>query len=197
MTRLNSHSALLALTLALLAGQCPAALSNDVTIKDGFGEEVTWRSGWFGHKSTGVKDRLGDSVLQSKGSFGGKETQVNILGNTFKRKKGLFGGTDVQASTIFGDKVTTKKGLFGRRKTTVDVSGISSCVHDLFARKGGQGVQPAPGGVYSSKSGLLPAFQPPASASGASAAGGNQEGNGSPDYSPGTVMPGGSSGTTP
>jgi len=132
---IRAYAAPIAIAGWLLIGLNTASFAwgNNLTIKDGFGEEVTVRHGLFGSKQRVIKDRLGDGVAQKTGLFGTRETQVNLLGNQFRKKKGLFGGSEIDGSTIFGDKVTTKKGWFGRRTTTVDVSGMSAVIHDLMA----------------------------------------------------------------
>lgn len=149
----------------LLASQFAPALArgNDLTIKSGFGEELTIENGFFGRKKRKVKDRMGNSVEHDTGLFGTKQTSVNALGNSFSRKKGLFGGSQIEGSTILGDKVTTKKGLFGRRKTTVDLSGVSGAIQGLVRS---QSAPKAPGN--------LPGY------GGAS---------GSPSSDPGSLMP--------
>jgi len=131
-----------ALTVLVTALSIVPALArgNDLTIKDGFGEEIQVQNGFFGHKTKVVKDRLGDGYAQKTGWFGSKEQDVNVLGNQLKRKKGVFGGEDISGSTIFGDNVTTKKGIFGRRKTTVDVSGSAAALQSLFKKNGGSDV---------------------------------------------------------
>jgi hypothetical protein len=126
--------ALLALAVAAITVAPALARGNDFVIKDGFGEEIQIRNGFFGRKTKVVKDRLGNGYSSKTGLFGTREQDVNILGNTVKRKKGLFGGSDIQGSTIFGDKVTTKKGIFGRRTTTIDASGISSVARNLWTK---------------------------------------------------------------
>lgn len=131
----HSSCLAIALFLAVSSASLAEARGNDLTIKNGSGEEIEIKHGWFGRKHKVVKDRLGDKIEHKNGLFGSKETNVNVLGNTFRRKKGWFGGTNIEGTTVFGDKVTTKKGIFGRRKTTVDASGISSVINNLFADK--------------------------------------------------------------
>ncbi|MBI4532793.1 MAG: hypothetical protein HY711_02510 [Candidatus Melainabacteria bacterium] len=134
MTRLN-------LTLAVLAGFTATTINSscyanhDVSIKDGFGEEISVKKDNLGQKKTVVKDRLGDNFEQKTSSFGTKETQVNVLGNTLQRKEGWFGSSDLEATSIFGDKIISKKDKLGRRKVTVDLSGISAVLNSLFADK--------------------------------------------------------------
>lgn len=136
--RRNFNGALLALVVAATTMAPALARGNDLVIKDGFGEQITVKNGFFGTKTRVVKDRLGNGFGEKKGLFGSKEQDVNILGNSVKRKKGIFGGSQIQGSTIFGDKVETKKGLFGRKTTTVDVSGMSSIARDLWAKNKGK-----------------------------------------------------------
>jgi hypothetical protein len=128
----NLNGALLALVLAVSTVAPSLARGNDFIIKDGFGEEVQVRNGFFGRKTKVVKDRLGNGYASKSGLFGTKEQDVNVLGNSFQRKKGILGGSDISGSTIFGDKVQTKKGIFGRRTTTIDASGISSVARGLW-----------------------------------------------------------------
>ena len=129
----NVSNVVVAGFVILSFANCAFASGNDLTIKDGFGEEVVIKNGLFGTKQHVVKDRLGDKFVQKKSVFGSKDTEVNVLGNSFKKKKGLFGSSEIEGTSILGDKVTTKKGWFGRRTTTVDVSGVSSVIRDLFA----------------------------------------------------------------
>jgi hypothetical protein len=159
----NNFNALLLVALVSAASTLPAlARGNDLTVKDGFGEEVKVTNGFFGHKTRVVKDRLGDGYAQKKGWFGSEEQDANVLGNSFKRKKGILGGSDLEGSTIFGDKVVTKKGIFGRRKTEVDVSGSASAIKALFNKgkdgtQGGSGAGILGGLLGAGKSGLSPA----------------------------------------
>lgn len=136
--RRKVNGAMLALTLAAITTAPALARGNDLVIKDGFGEQVVVKHGWFGKKTVTVKDRLGDGYTTNKGLFGTKEQSVNILGNGFTRKKGLFGGSQINGSTILGDKITTKKGIFGRRTTEVDVSGASQAIKALWDKHGSQ-----------------------------------------------------------
>lgn len=144
------NGALLALIMTATIAAPALARKNDLIIKDGQGEEIQIKHGFFGRGQTVVKDRLGNGYASKTGFFGTKEQQVGVLGNTFERKKGLFGGTSVNGSTIFGDKVQTKKGIFGRRTTTVDVSGTSNVLKSLWQQHGSQlmgktqNVSPAP-----------------------------------------------------
>lgn len=126
------NGALVAMTVTAVSMAPALARGNDLIIKDGFGEEVTVKHGFFGHDTKIVKDRLGDGYAQKKGWFGAKEQDVNMLGNSFSRKTGILGGTDLKGTTIFGDKVQTKKGVFGRRTTTIDVSGGASAIKALW-----------------------------------------------------------------
>ncbi|HEY9869951.1 MAG TPA: hypothetical protein V6D08_12360 [Candidatus Obscuribacterales bacterium] len=130
--------AALLVSLGILAGSLAPASADQLVIKDGFGEELSVRDGWFGRKDTVIKDRLGNKVVRKKGWFGSRQTEVNLLGNQFKKKKGWFGRSDIEASTILGDKITTRKGLFGNRTTTVDVSGVASAIRTLFAKEEAQ-----------------------------------------------------------
>lgn len=134
--RRNFNGAVLALVMSALAAAPAMARGNDLIIKDGMGEEVTVKHGFFGRGTTIVKDRLGNGYASNTGLFGTKEQQVQVLGNSLERKKGLFGGTSVQGSTIFGDQIKTKKGIFGRRTTTVDVSGTSNVLKALWQKHG-------------------------------------------------------------
>jgi hypothetical protein len=136
--RRNFNGAMLALVMSAVTIAPALARGNDLVIKDGLGEEVTMKHGFFGRGTTVVKDRLGNGYATSTGLFGTKEQQVKVLGNSFERKKGLFGGTTVQGGTIFGDKVSTKKGIFGRRTTTVDVSGTTGVLKTLWQQHGPQ-----------------------------------------------------------
>lgn len=133
MNPLKSRNLFVALTLGSIFMSPCLARGNDISIKDGFGEEVQIKHGWFGTKKKVVKDALGDSYVQNQGLFGGSNKEVNVLGNSFKNKKGVFGGSQTEGSTILGDKVTTKKGIFGRRTTSVDLSGSASALKSLFA----------------------------------------------------------------
>lgn len=135
--RRKFNIAILSLMMAATTMAPALARGNDVVIKNGFGEEVQIKNGFFGRKTTIVKDRLGDGYSTKKGLFGTKEQQVNVLGNSFSRKKGLLGGSDVKGSSIFGDKVETKRGIFGRRTTTIDASGVSSVVKNLWDKNKG------------------------------------------------------------
>lgn len=128
----------LAVICSMLSGSAWAR-GNDWTIKDGKGEELSIKHGWFGRKQVKVQDRLGNKLENKKGLWGSKETQVDLLGNQIKRKKGIFGGSQIEGSSILGDKITTKKGLFGRRQTTVDVSGVSSAIGSLLKGSGDSG----------------------------------------------------------
>ncbi len=128
----NFNRALMACMIVASTIGPALARGNDLIIKDGFGEEIQVKRGFFGRDTKIVKDRMGNGFATKKGLFGSKEQDVNVLGNSFSRKKGLLGGSQVQGSTIFGDRVTTKKGIFGRRTTTVDASGVSSVVKNLW-----------------------------------------------------------------
>jgi hypothetical protein len=132
------NGALLALILTATMVAPALARKNDLIIKDGQGEELQMKHGFFGRGTTVVKDRLGDGYATHTGLFGTKQQQVGVLGNTFERKKGLLGGSSINGSTIFGDKVQTKKGIFGRRTTTVDVSGTSNVLKTLWQQHGAQ-----------------------------------------------------------
>jgi hypothetical protein len=130
--RRNFNGAIVA-TMIAAATIAPAfARGNDIVIKDGFGENVVIKHGFFGHDTKIIKDRLGDGYAEKKGWFGTKEQDVNVLGNSFQRHKGLLGGTDIKGSTIFGDKIETKKGIFGRRTTCIDVSGGANALRTLW-----------------------------------------------------------------
>ena len=134
MIRLSLVGALLVSTiLATLNSSCYA--KHDLSIKDGFGEEVSVKKDLFGQKKTIIKDRLGDKVEQKTGLLGRKETNINVLGNTVQNKKGWFGSSNLEATSIFGDKITSKKDMLGRRKTTVDLTGISAVLQSLFAAR--------------------------------------------------------------
>jgi hypothetical protein len=124
--------------LGILAGSLTPASADQLVIKDGFGEELSVNDRWFGRKDTVIKDRLGNKLVRKKGWFGSRQTEVNLLGNQFKKKKGWFGRSDIEASTVLGDKISTKKGLFGNRTTTVDVSGVASAIRTLFAKEEAQ-----------------------------------------------------------
>ena len=63
-----------------------------------------------------------------------EETDVNVLGNSYKRQRGWFGGSTVSGSTILGDKVSTRRGIFGRRTTMIDASGTSSVLQGLWQK---------------------------------------------------------------
>jgi hypothetical protein len=130
----NLNSAVLAAIIAATTMAPAFARGNDLVIKDGFGEEVQIKNGFFGHKTKIVKDRLGNGFATKNGIFGSKEQDVNVLGNSFQRKKGIFGSSDVKGASIFGDKIETKKGFFGRRTTTIDASGISSVARTLWTK---------------------------------------------------------------
>jgi hypothetical protein len=134
--RRNFNGAMLALLLAAVTTAPALARGNDLVIKDGMGEQIEIRNGFFGRKTTVVKDRLGNGYSTKTGLFGSKDTNVSVMGNNLTRKKGIFGSTEVQGNTIFGDKVTTKKGLFGRRTTEVDVSGTSNVLKGLWSKFG-------------------------------------------------------------
>jgi hypothetical protein len=135
--RRNFNGALLAILATATTAAPVLARGNDLVIKDGFGEQVTVKHGFFGRKTTVVKDRLGDGYATKTGLFGSKEQDVNVLGNSFQRKKGLLGSTEISGGTIFGDKVQTKKGIFGRRTTYVDASGSATAIKALWdANKG-------------------------------------------------------------
>lgn len=134
MIRKNINGVILA-TIVLAAVAAPVlARGNDLVVKDGFGDQVGVKHGFFGHKTVVVKDRLGDGYGTKSGFFGTKETDVNVLGNSYKRQRGWFGGSTVSGSTILGDKVSTKKGIFGRRTTTIDASGTSSVLQGLWQK---------------------------------------------------------------
>jgi hypothetical protein len=120
-----------AVITALLASAAFAG-SHNWTIKDGQGEQLSVKKGWFGSKNIQIEDRLGNKVVKKKGLLGGKETQVDLLGNHYKQKKGLFGGNRIEGSSILGDSISTKKSLLGNRQTTVDVSGVSNAIRTLF-----------------------------------------------------------------
>jgi hypothetical protein len=132
MNRISLAAAMIAGFLFFQCGQPSLARGNDLTIKDGFGEEIVIKNGLFGGQQRVVKDRLGNHYASKKGWFGSKETSVNVMGNEFKKKKGWFGGSDIEGHSMLGDTVSTKKGIFGRRTTTVDVSGISGLIRGLL-----------------------------------------------------------------
>src|SRR5947207_601414 len=113
-------SSVIAAIVVLACGQTSSARGNDWTLTTGMGDGVQVKHGWFGRKSVVVKDRLGDGYATKKGLFGTTQSEANVLGNTFTKKKGLLGGSDIEGHTIFGDTITTKKGIFGRRTTTID-----------------------------------------------------------------------------
>lgn len=125
----------LLVSLAILSGSLVPTSADQLVIKDGFGEELSINDRWFGRRDTVIKDRLGNKLVRKKGWLGSHQTEVNLLGNQFKKKKGWFGRSDIEASTILGDKITTKRGLFGNRTTTVDVSGVASAMRTLFAKQ--------------------------------------------------------------
>ena len=132
------NGAILAL-IAIATMAAPAlARKNDLIIRDGQGEELQMRHGFFGRGTTVVKDRLGDGYATHTGLFGTKQQQFGLLGNTFERKQGLLGGSSISGGTIFGDRVQTKRGIFGRRTTMVDVSGSSNVLKTLWQQHGAQ-----------------------------------------------------------
>jgi len=118
----------------IITGQPGLARSQDLVITDGKGEQISIKNGWFGRKQVKVEDRLGNKFENKKGWFGSKDQEVNLLGNQIKRKKGWFGGSSIEGNSILGDKISTKKTLLGRRQTTVDVSGVSSAIEQLFGK---------------------------------------------------------------
>jgi hypothetical protein len=139
------NGALLALIMTATVAAPAMARKNDLIIKDGQGEEVQIKHGFFGRGTTVVKDRMGNGYATHTGFFGTKDQQIGVLGNTFERKKGLLGGSTINGSTIFGDKVQTRKGIFGRRTTTVDVSGTSNVLKTLWQQHGAQLMGKMPG----------------------------------------------------
>lgn len=147
MMQRNFNGALLALMMVAVTSAPALARGNDLVIKSGFGDEVLIKNGFFGRKSTVVKDRMGNGFTTRGGMFGSGQSSVNVMGNNLTRKKGWFGQSEIKGGTILGDKVSTKKGLFGRRTTTVDVSGTSSVVKNLWNQHAPKllGTNPKPG----------------------------------------------------
>lgn len=127
----------IALAMTFICQSAGFARGNDFQFKDGMGEEVQVKHGWFGKDKKVVKDRFGNKYESSEGLLGGKQKEVSLLNSAVqvKHKKGMFGSSTTQASTVLGDTVTTKKGLFGRRTTTVDVSGTSRVLGALIGTK--------------------------------------------------------------
>ena len=111
------------------------ARGNDWTIKTGQGEEVTVKNGWFGKKTRVAKDRFGDKIEKNTGILGNQSSEVNLLGNSYRKEKGFLGGSEVEARTMLGDSIKTEKGIFGRRKTTIDASGVTGLVSAFIGAK--------------------------------------------------------------
>jgi hypothetical protein len=132
MKRSAVGSSVIAALVVLACAQASQARGNDYVITDGQGEGVQIKHGFFGKKSVVVKDRMGDGFATKKGWFGTKETEANVLGNSFHKKKGLLGGSTIEGHTILGDTVSTKKGIFGRSTTTIDASGVSNLIRGLL-----------------------------------------------------------------
>ncbi|MGH7489348.1 MAG: hypothetical protein ACREMY_27670, partial [bacterium] len=162
---MNSKYAVALSIVALFAAGQAALASNsggNFDVKDGFGEELGMRHGWFGTKQTLVKDRLGDQMYSKKGLFGTKDSQVNVFGNGYRKHKGLLSGTEVQGQDIFGDKLYSKKSWFGmgRRQTNVDVSGVSSIAQQFIGKHFSLGNK-LPGMPGVPGMGMRPGEQPP------------------------------------
>jgi hypothetical protein len=132
MKRAAFGSSVIAALVVLACAQSSQARGNDFIITDGQGEGVQVKHGFFGKKTVVVKDRLGNGYATKKGWFGTKETEANIMGNTFHKKKGLLGGSQIEGSSILGDRITTKKGIFGRSTTTIDASGVTRLIKGLL-----------------------------------------------------------------
>ena len=163
MKRLRFDQFLILLSMALLSMPAASALPQNFEFKDGQGEEIKIKSGWFGTKQKVAQDRFGNKFESKNGLLGSKSSQASIMGNSIKKKKGWFGQTDIEGSTIFGDKVTTKKGLFGRRTTSVDVSGSAALLKGFFASKP---LTKAPEQMLPLEKEALPLLQEPESESG-------------------------------
>jgi hypothetical protein len=125
-------SVIAALVVLACCSQPSTARGNDLIITDGQGEGVQIKHGWFGKKQVLVKDRLGNGYASKRGWFGTSESEANVMGNTFRKKKGLLGGSQIEGSTILGDRISTKKGIFGRSTTTIDASGVSRLIKGLL-----------------------------------------------------------------
>lgn len=109
--------------------------SSNVSIKTGFGDEITIKKGIFGNKKKVVKDRLGDKYEVSNGIFGNTNTEINLLGNSYSKKKGILGTRETEMKSLLGDSFKTKKSwLLGRRTTTIDASGVTGLVGSAISR---------------------------------------------------------------
>lgn len=109
--------------------------SSNMSIKTGFGDEITIKKGIFGNKKKVVKDRLGDKYETSRGLFGNTNTEVNLLGNSYSKKKGILGTRETQMTSLLGDSIKTKKSWFlGRRTTQIDASGVTGLIGSAITR---------------------------------------------------------------
>lgn len=128
----------IALCSILLAGNSAIAFDpGNLSITDGYGEEITYKKGLFGTKRVRVKDRIGNKYENKKGLFGSGSKEVSIFGNKYKSSSGIL-GSKKQGKTFLGDAVTVKKGILGRRTTEIDLSGlagVAGAVTDHFMQQ--------------------------------------------------------------
>ncbi len=144
----------LAVVLCSISAFASSAYAYDpgnLTIKDGAGEEITFKKGLFGKRKVLVKDRLGNKYEKKKGMFGGRSKEVNLLGNKYKSSHSFL-GDKTEGGSLLGDTVTVKKGAFGGKTTEVDLSGVAGAVgmvKDLIMEKTKEPFADAPPGISS------------------------------------------------